>query len=250
MTRRERLERKAEKRREWAEKAKARSAQRFDAAHNLADQIPLGQPILVGHHSEGHARRDVARIQGNMEKGIEEQKLAEHHRGAAAGIERALENSVFSDDVDAVEAMQARIKENEEKRDRMKKVNVLYRKGDAEGLKAMGLDLEKLKAGMVGASSWETAPYPAYALTNLGARIRSDKKRIEEVQVRKASAEKAEAFGVAIEGEADYVRVTFPEKPDREVLDALKAADFHWSGGSWCGYRAKIPESVLAMVKP
>lgn len=44
MTRRERLERKLEKRAEWAEKAQVRAEVRFDAARALADQIPLGQP--------------------------------------------------------------------------------------------------------------------------------------------------------------------------------------------------------------
>ncbi|KKK65223.1 hypothetical protein LCGC14_2976340, partial [marine sediment metagenome] len=45
-THRERLERKAERRREWASKADGRAERRFDAARRLADMIPLGQPIL------------------------------------------------------------------------------------------------------------------------------------------------------------------------------------------------------------
>ena len=56
MTRRERLERKVEKREEWADKARVRSEASFAAASAISDRIPLGQPILVGHHSERRAR--------------------------------------------------------------------------------------------------------------------------------------------------------------------------------------------------
>ena len=72
MTYRERKERRAERRAEWARKRKAKSEAAFSAVKNLADQIPLGQPILVGHHSERRARRDADRISSNMTKGIEQ----------------------------------------------------------------------------------------------------------------------------------------------------------------------------------
>lgn len=55
MTRRERLERKLELRREWAEKREAKAAAAFQASHDMVSVIPMGQPILIGHHSEnGH----------------------------------------------------------------------------------------------------------------------------------------------------------------------------------------------------
>lgn len=47
-----------------------------------------------------------------------------------------------------------------------------------------------------------------------------------------------------IEGSGDYVRVTFAEKPDREILKQLKAAGFRWGGGSWSGRRDALPASV------
>ena len=36
----------------------------------IAEHIPFGQPILVGHHSEKHARRDAQRIDDGMRKSI------------------------------------------------------------------------------------------------------------------------------------------------------------------------------------
>jgi hypothetical protein len=40
------------------------------------------------------------------------------------------------------------------------------------------------------------------------------------------------------------VRITFAEKPERAVLDALKAAGFRWGNGSWVGRRDAIPAEV------
>ena len=68
MTRRERLERKLEKRQEWAEKAEARSTARYKAARAAVENIPFGQPILVGHHSERRHRAAIARSDANMSK--------------------------------------------------------------------------------------------------------------------------------------------------------------------------------------
>lgn len=247
MTRREYLERKLEKRREWADKAQARSEARFGTAGKLADAIPLGQPILCGHHSERHARRDAERIHNNMSKGCEEARLAEHHESCADGIERQLERSVFSDDSNAIERLEARIKENEERRDRMKTINKLFKKNDAAGLAALGIDLEKLRVELAAKGAyWGDKPFLPYELTNLGARIRSDRERIEEVkrrQTRTVAAEEA-PNGVVISG-SDFVTVTFSEKPEREILDALKAAGFRWGAGSWHGYREKLPAAIL-----
>ena len=48
-----------------------------DRADQISGGIPSGQPILVGHHSEGRHRRDLARIHASTAKG------AEAHRAAA-----------------------------------------------------------------------------------------------------------------------------------------------------------------------
>lgn len=40
-------------------------------AREIGSHIPFGQPILVGHHSEGRHRRDLARINRGYDKGYE-----------------------------------------------------------------------------------------------------------------------------------------------------------------------------------
>lgn len=73
----ERAGRRAERFAGYAGSAAAASAAAFKKADDIADRIPLGQPILVGHHSERHARADQARIHDGMRKGIDEGKRAE-----------------------------------------------------------------------------------------------------------------------------------------------------------------------------
>lgn len=260
MTRRERLERKIEKRKEWAEKARKRSAGRFGSAKALADQIPFGQPILVGHHSERRARRDAERIRGNMDKGCEEQRKAEHHESKASGLEDQLERTVFSDDEDAIEKLEARIAENEKVAETYVRINKAWRKtkGDAgERVAAMvesgavSPRLAEQIAKTMALCPWLDKPFNT---TNVRARIRRDKERIEEVKRRGERVTEAEdAGGVSVKSAGDgYVVITFAEKPEREILNALKAAGFWWRGGSWTGRRDSLPECVteLAGVVP
>lgn len=248
MTRRERLEAKLEKRQEWAGKAEARAEQRFNTAQRIGDMIPFGQPILVGHHSERHHRRDLDRIDSNMRAGVAEAKLAEHHDQKAAGLAAQLDRSIFSDDDNAIEALGARIAEREAEAARMVAMNKAWRtsKGDPAKFAELAGITEAQAQGIAhrieGAYSWEKQPHPSWELSNLRGNINRDKKRLEEVKVRQERAEKAEVNGgVTIEG-TDYVSVTFAEKPDRSVLDALKAAGFRWSQGSWHGRRDKLPD--------
>jgi len=252
MTRRERLERKIERRQEWANKAEARSNAAFNTAHRIADAIPFGQPILVGHHSERHARRDAERIDNNMRKGCENADLAKYHESKADGLQAQLDRSIYSDDHDAIAALEQRIAEREAERERMKLVNKLYKKADIAGLKAIGIDYEQLKAKLAAAGSyWGSAPHLPYELQNLGARITADKKRLEVIKAQHDRAAKAEESpnGVTLEQcSGGYVRVTFAEKPEREILTALKTAGFWWSKGSWAGKGENLPPEVKELL--
>ncbi len=70
-----------------AVKAAAASEALHARAHEIADMIPFGQPILVGHPSEGRHRRDLGRIHDLHGKGFEEGRKAEHYERRAANAE-------------------------------------------------------------------------------------------------------------------------------------------------------------------
>ncbi|MEU5426512.1 DUF3560 domain-containing protein [Streptomyces sp. NPDC020799] len=62
----------------YSDRAVSSSQAHYSRSHEMADAIPMGQPILVGHHSEGRDRRYRARIHDAMGKSIAEGKRAEH----------------------------------------------------------------------------------------------------------------------------------------------------------------------------
>lgn len=81
----ERAEERAERFDEYSEKRAndAESARKAVAA--IADNIPLGQPILIGHHSERHARKDAERIQNGMRRAVKAWETSQYWTQRAAG---------------------------------------------------------------------------------------------------------------------------------------------------------------------
>ncbi len=193
MTFRERQERRLARRREWAAGREAKSAAAFDRAHNLSKDIPLGQPILVGHHSERRARRDAKQIEDSMFAGVDHAKMAERHDQAADGIERQLERSIYSDDDDAIERLEERIAMLEAERDRVKAFNASCRKGTRD----MSLLDERQQRDII--STAQVASYqlgkgggfPAYHLALLGANIKRNRQRLATLANPRSAAPRA-----------------------------------------------------------
>lgn len=70
--------------------SRAEDADRARAAvARIADGISLGQPILVGHHSERHARKDAQRIEAGMRRAVDMWETAGYWKARAAGAIRA-----------------------------------------------------------------------------------------------------------------------------------------------------------------
>jgi hypothetical protein len=78
-----RAEERADRYAGYADNAAARSTAAYEQARYIADGIPMGQPVLVGHHSERRHRRDLERVHSGMRRSIEEDKKAGYHAGRA-----------------------------------------------------------------------------------------------------------------------------------------------------------------------
>ena len=206
MTYRERRERRAERRDEWANKRRVKA----NAAGNRAlemSQIMQGEPIKVGHHSEGRHRRDANRMDNLMHTAAESSQMARRHSGAADTIRQQLDSSIYRDDVDELEQLEAKLSEQIGRRDRMKAINVWLRKhsgikrsgprplvGDlfdkaGEAIKscADALALSRDEAtDLVSALRYNAhLGYPAYALSNLSGNIGRTRKRADESKARR-----------------------------------------------------------------
>jgi protein-L-isoaspartate O-methyltransferase len=81
----ERAEARAERFEAYSEKRTEDAIRAKQAVDALADNIPLGQPILVGHHSEKHARRDAEKIENGMRRAVRLWDTAEYWKDRAAG---------------------------------------------------------------------------------------------------------------------------------------------------------------------
>jgi hypothetical protein len=62
----------------YKDKRKQDSENYSKQAQGLADQVPMGQPILVGHHSEKRARKHAEKIDRAMEKAVKNWDHAEY----------------------------------------------------------------------------------------------------------------------------------------------------------------------------
>jgi hypothetical protein len=86
----EEAEDRAERYENRADKRAQESQSRRAAADRIGDMIPMGQPVLVGHYSEGRHLRDLKRIDSNMRKSFEaSDKAAYWARRAKSAIRRA-----------------------------------------------------------------------------------------------------------------------------------------------------------------
>lgn len=184
MTYRDRRTARAARLDEWAAKREEKAEQRRQAGQQKADAIPLGQPILVGHHSESRDRNFRKRMSGDFEKAREHQDKANSMRSRADGIRDQLQTSIYSDDPDAIEQLQARIAELEAKRERIKKFNASARKAMRTGTTPDWSILTAEERADI-KRVYELTPYntvdgqfPKYALTNLGGNINRNKKRL------------------------------------------------------------------------
>jgi protein-L-isoaspartate O-methyltransferase len=78
----------AERFQDYSEKRAEDAQTARETVAKIADNIPFGQPILVGHHSERHARKDAERIENGMRKAIQLWDTSKYWKERAAGAIR------------------------------------------------------------------------------------------------------------------------------------------------------------------
>jgi predicted house-cleaning noncanonical NTP pyrophosphatase (MazG superfamily) len=82
----EAVEQKVERRKKWAKAARQKAAELRSSAEKMADAIPFGQPILIGHYS---AKSDINyrnRFMRKFERSHEEDNKADRHEAIADAI--------------------------------------------------------------------------------------------------------------------------------------------------------------------
>jgi len=223
MTYRERRLAKADRLRGWADKRTSDAQATLASDPELrSDWAFITQPGRIPYRDRMNKRDDAAMRSLNK---------ADDMSRRADGIERAAENAIYSDDPDAVERLQEKIAGLEAKRAAMKDANAAYRKNHRSEL-----------AAMTAYERSTSVPFATYELSNLGGNIGRLRERLADLERRAVRTQAAEAAGgVTVAQSGGYARVTFAEKPDREVINELKTAGFYWGAGSWTGPADKLP---------
>ena len=221
-----------------ADKAISNSTTLATRSNQMAECIPFGQPILVGHHSEKRDRNFRYKIHSIMGKSVQEMKKAEYYQNKADSVGKG---GISSDDPNAIEKLKSKLEKLQQAQELMKKANKLIKKfpehnARLEGLIELGFSEEKAidvlnpKYGSIG--------FASYSLQNNNAEINRLKKRIAELQTlenRTSNEVENDLYKYTeckIENRCMFI---FDGKPTEEIRQILKSNGFKWSPsrGAW-----------------
>jgi len=236
-----------------AEAAAESSAAAQENARMMLAEIPQGQPILVGHHSERGHRAHLRRIDRAFRRAADDAGRAEHYRAKAEAVGSA---GVSADDPEAVAKLKRKLLALGAEGADMKAINAAWRKAgkpdphdlDAWTRMAEGMSEER-RAGMERARvvlirfPHITRPFPPYAIANLSANMRRVRKRIEELAARDPGAEPETLVcgaGVRIETRPEINRIAcmLEEKPGRKICQVMYHDGWRWNPGQEAWTRA------------
>ena len=195
----------------------------------------------------GQARFPVERNRRALEAERKALKAIEAHLEAA---KRAVERRAFphgapgdpvcSGDPEAIAKLRARLEELERLREKMLLANKLYRKGDDEGLVALGFSREQVHEWRTSTDYFKAGPpFKDFELRSVRDKIKRTQARLAALERAKAQGptEVAPAPGVRVVENPERMRIqiVFDEKPPAEVRKLLKREGFRWapSQGAW-----------------
>lgn len=216
--------------------------------------IPLGQPILVGHHSERRHRRHLERIDRLIRQGFDAQKKIESLKDRIEAIKH--NKNIYSDDPNAIENLKKKLQSLMTNQEMYKRLNSLVRKakGNVKTLEELILTDDRLLPKKKIAKEWAlellTPDFAGrigiadYILQNNNANIRRIKKRIEELEAH--NSKEFEDFSVKnidVVLRDNQIQVHFPFKPNEEIRTKLKSSPLalKWSRFSKAWVRKYTP---------
>lgn len=199
-------------------------------ADSMASVIPFGQPILVGHYSEGRDCRYRSRIESKFRKGFELYERAQKLKERAISAEH--NDAIYSDDPSAVDQLTAKIAKLEADQELWKKVNKVYAAYMKNPASLETADISATFKTIIKdfKPEWtKDTPIPSYRLKNNNANIRRLKERAQQVAKKQSLEDKQEQIGdVKIEytPSENRIRIFYPGRVPLETFKALRQAGF------------------------
>lgn len=212
--------------------------------------IPLGQPILIGHHSETRHRNAIKKYDRQMEKALNDENKAEYH------IERVerLQNGIVisSDDPEAIRKLKEKINKLQTSLDLNKKLNMKLRKfktrsnaiKEVNKLSNDNPDKKHFISMLETAKYWTQPPerirayYYSTVSDNAEIRRLNDRiKHLESIKQIPETEEKINNVTLKIDKEVNRIKLFFPDIPNLNTRTKLKQNGFHWSRFNKCWQR-------------
>ena len=230
---------------ELSQKAKTDSDSLAKQSHDMISAIPMGQPILVGHHSEMRDRRYRQRAWDKMDKAYQLSKKADYYADKSESVGKG---GISADDKNAIKKLSDKYNSIKRNHQRMLDANKI--------IKGKGTDEEKQKKliesgwseenaiKLTTPSNWSgSVGFQSYELTSNTAEMRRIIDRVIDIHSRSLKAVDMDAktdysdYGFEVERNTDINRLQlkFPGKPDASVREVLKSNGFRWSPreGAW-----------------
>jgi uncharacterized protein DUF3560 len=161
---------------EQAAKNDQKADQLYNSAKKMADCIPFGQPILVGHHSEKRDRNFRKKIHNKFGQSFQAQDKANHYARKAKIIENS--DAIFSDDPQAIEKLKEKLANLHTAQEFMKAANRCIRKKDKGGFLKIPHATEKMWNQLNTPDPMGRVGFASYSLQNNNAEMARVKQRI------------------------------------------------------------------------
>ncbi len=213
-------------------RARAASLQSEVAARHAHDQkiheVMNGTPILVGHHSEGRHRRQVAKFHRNIRKNVEQTEEAAALERRADAVES--NSSISSDDPDALAKLRAKLAELDadaaSHKASMKAARAIVKLPATPEERLRALLEARVPRSIV---SFYAAMGRLPTVSSSGERRRL-LGRIVELETRDAAAPRRATFaGGSVEETKDRVRISYDDRCDDAALARLRGRGFVWA---------------------
>jgi Domain of unknown function (DUF3560) len=247
--RRDRFESRREARLENASSRAAKnrklSTNFYQKSRSMGNCIPFGQPILVGHHSEGRDRRFRSRMRGAMDKSIEAGRTADYYESKVTAIES--NTAIFSDDPDAIDKLKAKLAAAQRQQEFWKEGNkIIKSKKLSPEEKAAKLTASGHCPSIATPDRYNRVGYADYLLTNNNGNMRRMRLRIAELETALVAAveigdtaQKYPEIGLTIRQARtiDRIQLVFKGKPNEAIRTYLKRQGFNWAPSEGCWQR-------------
>lgn len=234
-----------------AVKSTALSASLWKETQQMSNMMN-GQPILVGHHSEGRHRRGIEKMHSKMSRSVEADKKAGYYEDRAEAV--ASNKAISSDDPDALQKLKDKLARLQEAQELWKQINAIIRKkvDVVVKLQALGMSESTAIKLTTGSSVWDIG-IPKYRLTNNNgnmARIKERIAQLEKISKLESSVEEGpnSLVKLVVSVEDNRVQLFFQGKPSEQIRKELKGAGFHWAP-SVSAWMRQISEYAIHLAK-